>query len=416
MDNSAAILRQFAPTLEFSAQYERFLPMQVEWFYQNASLRLDYRLFGLYSLRSQDLGDLSQHMMPEYALIAEVSEPNRLWDLLTRLPFIKKEKSLVFLREDEISAHKTRGMRAPPATRRAKVVHTSMQTLLWISILLTGATLFLSASWEVDVLLAVGLFLLAGFLGLRKQLTGLGIFSVGLAQLGANVIFAFAPPWIRYALFAAGLLVGLAFILADNFDRLDNLIGMFSPLDRHTGKAAHSKYMALALLNNLRQLAQDIETPPYDTLIPADIQEEIRALRAKYLKKAALRPQGEDLSVLFQALMWLPLIGIGIAYFVFDISKLSAALLLILVYSLLILFGAFAGPAWSSWERPRPCAAASAPSRSGSTTSPRKRHAVEAHPRVPHSGIQHSLTFVLQCTWPGKSPLGHTVAAVDRIQ
>ncbi len=56
-------------------------------------------------------------------------------------------------------------------------------------------------------------------------------------------------------------------------------------------------------------------------------------------------------SVALQALMWLPLIAVGAAYFFFGLSSLYASILLLIFYTLLIVFGAFAGPAWNSWMR-----------------------------------------------------------------
>ena len=56
-------------------------------------------------------------------------------------------------------------------------------------------------------------------------------------------------------------------------------------------------------------------------------------------------------SVLFQSLMWLPIMIIGILYFFFDLSSTTASIAVIISYSLLILFGALAGPAWSSWMK-----------------------------------------------------------------
>lgn len=50
-----------------------------------------------------------------------------------------------------------------------------------------------------------------------------------------------------------------------------------------------------------------------------------------------------------QAFMWLPLILVAWAYFAWGISTTSAAISLIVIYTLLSLFGAFSGPAWSSW-------------------------------------------------------------------
>ncbi|MFH1430896.1 MAG: MFS transporter [Nanoarchaeota archaeon] len=56
-------------------------------------------------------------------------------------------------------------------------------------------------------------------------------------------------------------------------------------------------------------------------------------------------------SVALQALMWLPLIFIGILYFFFGVSSLVSSLLLLIVYSMLILAGSFCNPAWSSWMK-----------------------------------------------------------------
>jgi MFS family permease len=55
--------------------------------------------------------------------------------------------------------------------------------------------------------------------------------------------------------------------------------------------------------------------------------------------------------VLLQALMWLLLIGVGALYFILDIKNSVPAYSLIFVYTLLIIFGAFASPAWTSWMR-----------------------------------------------------------------
>lgn len=57
------------------------------------------------------------------------------------------------------------------------------------------------------------------------------------------------------------------------------------------------------------------------------------------------------LSVLSQAILWLPLILIGILYFNALVSSKIASLSLVMVYSLLILSGAFGGPAWASWMK-----------------------------------------------------------------
>ncbi len=55
--------------------------------------------------------------------------------------------------------------------------------------------------------------------------------------------------------------------------------------------------------------------------------------------------------VLLQALMWLPIILLGISSLVLKFPSEISAISLIILYSLLALFGAFAGPAWSSWMK-----------------------------------------------------------------
>lgn len=56
-------------------------------------------------------------------------------------------------------------------------------------------------------------------------------------------------------------------------------------------------------------------------------------------------------SVALQALLWLPLMFIGVLYFFFGMSSLISSLLLLFVYSLLILAGSFCNPAWGSWMK-----------------------------------------------------------------
>jgi len=54
-------------------------------------------------------------------------------------------------------------------------------------------------------------------------------------------------------------------------------------------------------------------------------------------------------SVFLQSLMWIILVGLTLAHFVFQ--KLNAPVFLVIIYTILIVFGAFAGPAWSSWMK-----------------------------------------------------------------
>lgn len=55
--------------------------------------------------------------------------------------------------------------------------------------------------------------------------------------------------------------------------------------------------------------------------------------------------------VFLQALMWLLLIAAGIPFFIYGLKNNLSADLIIVVYTLLVLFGSFAGPAWTSMMR-----------------------------------------------------------------
>ncbi len=57
------------------------------------------------------------------------------------------------------------------------------------------------------------------------------------------------------------------------------------------------------------------------------------------------------LGAIIQALMWIPLIGVGAYFFIFHGSASTAALLLIISYTILVLSGLFIGPAWNSWMK-----------------------------------------------------------------
>lgn len=56
-------------------------------------------------------------------------------------------------------------------------------------------------------------------------------------------------------------------------------------------------------------------------------------------------------SVLFQAILWLPIIFIGFLYFVFKINSSLATILFIFSYTLMIVSGTIAGPPWNSWMK-----------------------------------------------------------------
>ena len=55
--------------------------------------------------------------------------------------------------------------------------------------------------------------------------------------------------------------------------------------------------------------------------------------------------------VTIQAILWLPLIAVGIAYFFFGLSAVISSVLVIVLYTILSVAGSFVGPAWSSWMK-----------------------------------------------------------------
>jgi len=57
------------------------------------------------------------------------------------------------------------------------------------------------------------------------------------------------------------------------------------------------------------------------------------------------------LSAAVQALMWLPLILVGVLYFFFGLSSFLSSVSLLIVYTLIILASSFYAPAWSSWMK-----------------------------------------------------------------
>lgn len=57
------------------------------------------------------------------------------------------------------------------------------------------------------------------------------------------------------------------------------------------------------------------------------------------------------IGVFLQAIMWLMLIAIGTIFFVFNIKTQLTPYLIVAVYTILILVGAFSGPAWTSWMK-----------------------------------------------------------------
>lgn len=73
-------------------------------------------------------------------------------------------------------------------------------------------------------------------------------------------------------------------------------------------------------------------------------------LTPKIMEKAS-RKKLAFYGALLQALMWIPIILLGAMFFIFGINSTITPTLLVLVYTTLILFGAFYGPAWSSWMK-----------------------------------------------------------------
>ena len=56
-------------------------------------------------------------------------------------------------------------------------------------------------------------------------------------------------------------------------------------------------------------------------------------------------------SVFLQAFMWLILLIPGLLFFIFHFSSKVSSSSLVVIYTLLVLFGAIAGPAWQSWMK-----------------------------------------------------------------
>ena len=85
------------------------------------------------------------------------------------------------------------------------------------------------------------------------------------------------------------------------------------------------------------------------TSLPSMIGNFSKIFTPRYMEKTS-RKKIIVYGTLLQALMWLVLLLIGYFYFSGKISG-SAAVLVIIAYTLLILFGAFTSPAWSSWMK-----------------------------------------------------------------
>src|SRR3989338_7470990 len=56
-------------------------------------------------------------------------------------------------------------------------------------------------------------------------------------------------------------------------------------------------------------------------------------------------------AILMQALLWIPLIFVGVLYYFYPAIREYLPWMLLTIYSLLIIFGSSAGPAWNSWMK-----------------------------------------------------------------
>ena len=83
---------------------------------------------------------------------------------------------------------------------------------------------------------------------------------------------------------------------------------------------------------------------------PALIGNLLQLFASRLLEKFS-RKKIISTAVFSQALMWLSLIFVGFLFFRLSLNSNSSLLLLIFFYALLVVFGAFAGPAWISWMK-----------------------------------------------------------------
>ena len=268
------LLRKHAPHLHFSRRLERFLPMPVEPFFRSAVLRLEYRLFGLFQLRGWDVVDFSnpnadhassmtgqtpeteKTLMPtlnlnlpenlcDYWLVSDIAEPQPLWERISKLPFIKKERSLVYVRDEDMMAWRRRKYREPvPITQRQKFVNRVIMTLMWVVLLVTLVVTFFSDSLLNIGLLFVAVVLLGLFLGRKNRLLGFGLFGIAATRIVSLLIVLMLPVGVYILFLILGYGVGFLLVLAGAIDKFDNVIAFFSPLDDETGDAAFAKYDA----------------------------------------------------------------------------------------------------------------------------------------------------------------------------
>jgi MFS family permease len=100
---------------------------------------------------------------------------------------------------------------------------------------------------------------------------------------------------------------------------------------------------ALAIGANNKQIG-------YLSSIPSLLASFVQLFTLKAMNKYS-RKKIVFFGVLLQAIMWLFIIGIGVLYFILKVQTELPPTLLVIIYTMLIVFGAFGGPAWSSWMR-----------------------------------------------------------------
>lgn len=82
--------------------------------------------------------------------------------------------------------------------------------------------------------------------------------------------------------------------------------------------------------------------------IPSLFGNFVQLLAARLIEKYS-RKKIISISVAVQALMWLAMIIPGLLYFYLGKDSSYSSLLVVIIYTLLVVAGSFAGPAWSSW-------------------------------------------------------------------
>ena len=83
------------------------------------------------------------------------------------------------------------------------------------------------------------------------------------------------------------------------------------------------------------------------TSIPSLLGNVLQLLTSKAIEKYS-RKKIIVLGGFLQALMWLPMIGVGYFFFYKELDRGISSSLMIVCYTLFIIFGAFLSPAWNS--------------------------------------------------------------------